>query len=133
MANQSRFLFATMMSAAAFVMAGGLHATAQAVRAEEGQAASGAPQETSIPFVNMGGIRDWQAVDDDTLYVQDIGRKWYVAKLNGACTDLTFATSIGFETKGVNQLDRFGTVIVGNQRCAMGSFVASGPPPAKKK
>lgn len=133
MATKSRFLFASTMALLAFVSTGGLQATIAAVQAEEGQAAAAAPQETSIPFVNMGGIRDWQAVDDSTLYVQDNSRQWYLARLSGTCTDLPFATTIGFETKGVNRLDRFGAVVVSGQRCPLSSFVASGPPPAKKK
>ena len=124
----SRFIFATLMAATAFVMTGGVQAAEQAVQAEA--AASG---ETSIPFVDMGGIRDWQAIDDSSLYVQGSNRSWYLAKLLAPCTDLTFATTIGFETKGVNRLDRFGAVVVNGQRCALSSFIASGPPPAKPK
>jgi hypothetical protein len=103
-----------------------MHAAAQAVAAEQ---ATG--KETSIPFADMGGIRDWKAIDDSTLYVQDIRRNWYIAKLIQPSPDLTFATKIGFETKGTNQLDKFGTVVVGGQRIPLTSFVASGPPPAK--
>lgn len=125
---ESRYVFATLMAATAFVMTGGVHAAEQAVRAEEAAAAAA---ETSIPFANMGGIRDWSAVDDTTLYVQDSSRNWYLAKLLAPCTDLTFATTIGFETKGVNRLDKFAAVIVSGQRCPLSSFVASGPPPRK--
>jgi hypothetical protein len=121
---ESRFVLATLLAATGFVLTGGVQAAEQAVRAEEAAA-----KEASIPFANMGGLRDWKAVDDETLYVQDVRRNWYLAKLLAPCTDLTFATTIGFETKGVNQLDRFGAVIVRGQRCPLRSFVASGPPP----
>ena len=129
------FIVAALLATTGFVMTGGVHATAQAVKAEEGQpvAAAAAVSETSIPFANMGSIRDWQAIDDSSLYVQDMSRNWYLAKLIAPCTDLTFANAVGFETKGLNQLDRFGTVIVRGQRCQMISFVTSGPPPAKTK
>lgn len=127
---EPRYILATVMAATAFVMTGGMQAAAQAVKAEEGKVAAA---ETSIPFADMGGIRDWSAIDDTTLYVQDIRRNWYIAKLIAPCTDLTFATTIGFETKGVNRLDKFGAVVVGGQRCALSSFVASGPPPPKNK
>lgn len=126
----TRYGFAALAALTAFVMAGGMQATAQAVRAEE---AARAGSETSIPFVNKGGVRDWQAIDDSTLYVQDLRRSWYLVKLATPCTDLAFATNIGFETKGVDTLDRFGTVIAGGQRCPISSFVGSGPPPAKGK
>ena len=123
-----RFMFATLMAVTGFVMTGGVQAAEQAVQAEVAK-----PAETSIPFVDMGGIRDWQAIDDTSLYVQDSRRSWYLAKLLAPCTDLTFATTIGFETKGVNRLDRFGAVVVNGQRCALSSFIASGPPPVKNK
>jgi len=125
---ESRFVFAALMATTAFVMSGGVRATAQAVAAEESIG-----KETSIPFANMGGIRDWRAVDDSTLYVQDIRRNWYLAKLAAPTPDLTFATAIGFETRGTNQLDKFGTVVVGGQRIPLTSFVSSAPPPVKAK
>lgn len=123
---EPRFILATALAATAFVMTGGVHAAEQAVQAETAA-------ETSIPFVDMGGIRDWQAIDDSSLYVQDSRRAWYLAKLLAPCTDLTFATTIGFETKGVNRLDKFGAVVVNGQRCSLSSFVASGPPPPKAR
>jgi hypothetical protein len=121
---------ASLLAATAFVLTGGVQAAEQAVKAEEGVTAA---HETSIPFANMGGIRDWKAIDDETLYVQDVRRNWYIAKLIAPCPDLMFATAIGFETKGVNQLDKFGSVIVRGQRYQLASFVASGAPPAKAK
>lgn len=130
---ETRFIFATAMSALAFVMTGGVRAAEQAVKAEEAKAAPSAPAETSIPFANMGGIRDWEAADNSSIYVQDNSRNWYLAKLSAPCVDLPFATTIGFETRGVNQLDRFGTVIVAGQRYPLTSFVASGPPPSRVK
>ncbi len=63
----------------------------------------------------------------------DIQRNWYIARLAIPSPDLAFVTSIGFETKGTNQLDRFGTVVVGGQRIPLASFVASAPPPPKAK
>lgn len=126
---EPRFLLATLLAATAFIATGGMQATAQAVKAEEGKAAT----ETAIPFANMGGIRDWQAIDDSTLYVQDNRRNWYLARLAAPCTDLSFATAIQFETKGVSRLDKFGVVVVNGQRCPLASFVASGPPPSRKK
>lgn len=91
------------------------------------------PAEASIPFVNMGSIRDWRADGDSALYVQATGGKWYHATLMGPCTDLPFADAIGIETRGVDTLDHFGTIIVRHRRCAIQSFVASAPPPRKSK
>jgi hypothetical protein len=91
------------------------------------------PVEASIPFVNMGSIENWTADGDSALYIQDLHRKWYHATLMGPCTDLPFVDAIGIETRGVDTLDHFGTIIVRHRRCAIQSFVASGPPPKKAK
>lgn len=93
----------------------------------------GRPREASIPFVNMRSIEDWRADGDSALYIQDIHRKWYHATLMGSCVDLPFAETIGIETRGIDTLDHFGTIIVRHQRCAIRSLVESGPPPRKAK
>jgi len=91
------------------------------------------PIEMSIPFVSHGGIRDWRAIDRDTLYVQDIHGHWYRAELMSGCHDLPFANAIGFEAWGTDRFDKFSSVIVRGQRCPLESFVASGPPPKKAR
>lgn len=96
-------------------------------------AAQPAEKQASIPFVNHGGIRNFDAVDQDTLYIEDQHRHWYRAELMGYCPDLGFAQTIGFETRGPDTLDRFGTLIVRGQRCPLKSLVESGPPPKKVK
>lgn len=89
--------------------------------------------QASIPFVNHHGIRDWHAVDDRTLYVQDSRRRWYRATLFAPCLDLPFAQAIGFETRGIDTFDRFASIRVRGERCAVSSVVASDAPPAKAK
>ena len=91
------------------------------------------PIEMSIPFVSHGGIRDWRAIDHDTLYVQDIHGYWYRAELMSNCFDLPYAEAIGFDARGTDRFDRFSSVIVRGQRCPLQSFVASGPPPKKER
>ena len=90
------------------------------------------PIEMSIPFVSHGGIRDWRAIDRDTLYVQDAHRHWYRAELMTSCFDLPFTETIGFAAGGTDRFDRFSSVIVRGQLCPLKSFVASGPPPKKE-
>ncbi|HEU4967766.1 DUF6491 family protein [Sphingomonas sp.] len=92
-----------------------------------------AEPQASIPFVNHGGVRDFDVVDNDTLYIEDQHRHWYRAELMGYCPDLGFARAIGFETRGPDTLDRFSTLIVRGQRCPVKSLVESGPPPKKAK
>lgn len=90
--------------------------------------------EASIPFVDHGGIRDWRADRDRGLWVQDIHRNWYYAKLLGPCTGLDFATAIGFVTRPPGSFDRFSTIIVPREgSCRMVNFVRSDGPPQKEK
>jgi hypothetical protein len=88
-----------------------------------------------IPFANRGGIRDWQADRDQGLWVQDIHRQWYYAKLMAPCIGLDFAQTIGFDTHPLGRFDKFSSIFVpgaGSGRCAVQSFTASGAPPKGK-
>jgi len=89
--------------------------------------------EASIPFVNHGGIDDWQAIDRRTLYIRDAQHHWYRATLMGDCLDLDYATRIGFAPGAGDRLDRFSNILVHGHRCPIASLVASGPPPSKAK
>lgn len=109
-----------------------LTAAAVAASAMVGAAQAAPTAQASIPFVNHGGIRDWRALDRDTLYVQDSRRNWYRAEMLGPCLDLPFAHAIGFETRGIDRFDKFSNVVVGRQRCAVQSLVRSEPPPSRK-
>lgn len=86
-----------------------------------------------IPFVNHGGIRDWTAGDDDTLFVQAMSGKWYEVDLMSSCSGLPFATRVGFDTGPIDTFDRFSTVIVDGQRCPVQSVSLMASPPAGYK
>ncbi|WP_129778205.1 DUF6491 family protein [Peristeroidobacter soli] len=91
------------------------------------------PARASIPFVNFGGIRDWQADGDKGLWVEDAHRQWFYASLVGPCVGLDFAYSIVFDAQPMDTLDRFSSVILpGWGRCYFGSFSVSEGPPAKR-
>ena len=90
-------------------------------------------QEARIPFVSFNSIRNFRALDQDTLYVQDQRRRWYRAEVIGPCFNLPFAHAIGFETRGTNSLDRFSTVLVEGDRCQLTSLVRSEAPPKKRR
>lgn len=92
-----------------------------------------AVKEASIPFVNTGSIRDWRADGTKVVYIQDIHGDWYRASLMSDCTDLPFVETIGFETRGPDTLDRFGTILVRGQRCPIEAMVKSAAPPSKRK
>jgi hypothetical protein len=82
--------------------------------------------EQSVPFVSKGSIRNWQAVDRDTLYVEDIHGRWYRAELMTNCFDLPFTETIGFDAGGTDRFDKFSAIVVRGQRCQLKNFVASG-------
>jgi hypothetical protein len=100
-------------------------------------AASPAPprgEEVSIPFANHArSILNFEAPSDDVLYLQDRQRRWYRAELAGACFDLKWAQSIGYDTRGGLSLDRGSHILVGRQRCTILSLTRSEGPPRKAK
>ncbi|MEY2925986.1 MAG: hypothetical protein RL367_463 [Pseudomonadota bacterium] len=89
--------------------------------------------EARIPFADSIGIYDFQADGYEAIWIEDQHRRWYHATLMRHCFDLPFAEQVGFETRGTSTLDRFGAVIVGNDRCPIESLVTSDPPPKKAK
>jgi hypothetical protein len=93
-------------------------------------AAETAP-EARIPFLDHGGIRDWQMGDSDTLYVQDRNRTWYEATLMRPVSGLKPSLVIGFDTGAPDTFDRFSTVVIDGERYPIASLVRlAGEPPA---
>lgn len=119
-----RLMFAALLGSV-FLTAGSVPALADSAPPKP------AEKQASIPFVDMGSIRNYQAVGRDALYIQDNGGKWYRATLMSDCFDLPFAQAIGFDVRGTNTLDRYATVVVRGQRCPLSSLVASDAPPKK--
>jgi hypothetical protein len=91
-----------------------------------------APEEATIHFADHGVIQDFQADGREALYLRGVGSQWYHATLMGPCNDLDFANAIGFDAGALGDFDRFSTLIVRGQRCAVKSVVKSGPPPGRK-
>jgi hypothetical protein len=88
--------------------------------------------ETSIPFVGSNGILEWRAVADDTLYVRGYNGRWHIVRMSGACPRLRNATSIGFATSALGELDRFGQVLIEESSCPIASVTRSESPPRPK-
>lgn len=89
--------------------------------------------ELSIPFANRGGIRDWVAVDDATLLVQDTFRKWYRVKLVAPTRHLLHAEGIGFVTGPSGALDNTGSLAVRGQKYPIASVTASEGPKRQRR
>jgi hypothetical protein len=110
--------------------------TASALVPLSGVLAAGQPAapQAAIPFVNFGGIYNWQADGTKGLWVQDSRKHWYYAALMGPCVGLDFANTIGFDVHPMDTLDRFSAVIVpGWGRCNFSSLSVSNGPPARLK
>jgi hypothetical protein len=81
-----------------------------------------------IPFADLGGISNWKGDGDRGVYIQARDRKWYYASFMGPCAGLQFRNRVGFVTEPGGDLDKFSSVIVGDQRCYFHSFAPSDAP-----
>jgi hypothetical protein len=96
-------------------------------------AATPAPApEAQIAFAKRN-IWNWQVVDDQTVLIQDQGRRWYKAALFGRCIDLPFADRIAFDSSPSGTFDKFSAILVRGQRCPLKSLVETSAPPKKVK
>ena len=96
-------------------------------------AATPAPAaEVQIPFAKRN-IWNWNVVDDQTVLIQDQGRRWYKATLFGHCIDLPFANTIAFDSNPGGTFDKFSAILVRGQRCPLSSLVETTAPPKKVK
>ena len=112
--------------ASALLALTGSAALAQAPTPPEGR-------EASIPFVRFGQIDDFAADGNRGIYLRDRGRRWYYASILGPCTGLPFAQRIGVVTRGIDRLDRFGTILVDGERCDIDRLVTSDGPPRRHR
>lgn len=81
-----------------------------------------APQ-ASIPFADLGGIRNWRAGPENSLLIEGNTGHWYRATFFSRCTGLRFADVIALESRPSSTVDRFSSVIVDGQRCAFRTLV----------
>ncbi|MCJ2178100.1 DUF6491 family protein [Novosphingobium album (ex Hu et al. 2023)] len=88
--------------------------------------------DASIPFANHGGVWNWRAEGNRTVYFEDNHRNWYKAELMGFAPDLPFVNFIGLDTRPNGTLDRWSAVYIHGQRYPLTSFVKVDGPPVKK-
>ena len=112
--------------AAAASLGGALPAAAQPAREEALE------EEVRVPFLHIGRMRTFRAIDQNTLYVRGHRREWYRITTMGPCPNLPWARFIGIDTM-TRTLDRFSVVIVDGDRCAVRSVVRSGEPPRRSR
>ena len=88
--------------------------------------------ETTIPFIKSAGILDFRYGGEDLVYIHGSGGQWYRVQTTSPCPRLLTANSLGFQTNGPDQLDRFSTILAEGMRCPVQSITRSGPPPKKQ-
>lgn len=88
---------------------------------------------TTIPFADIGNIRDWQASTADELYVQAMNRTWYRATFWAPCQALPFATGVAFVTESNGALDTFSSILVEGERCWFKTFEKAEAPPSPQR
>ena len=125
-----RVVYGTMLAASAS-MASAADDPAPPPAASAAAAPAPLP-EAQIPFAKRN-IWNWQVVDDQTVLIQDQGRRWYKATLFGHCFNLPFANRIAFDSNSGGTFDKFSAILVRGQRCPLRSLVASPAPPKKSK
>lgn len=89
--------------------------------------------EAQIGFPNHGAIRNFEADDNEGLWLEDRQRRWYYAEIAGGCQELNFAHTIGFDTRGSPRFDRFSVIIVDGERCPISSLVTAEKPLPRKE
>ncbi|MHB1207749.1 MAG: DUF6491 family protein [Rhodospirillaceae bacterium] len=95
-----------------------------AFMASSAQAQPSRAREARIPFVQYGGIRDWRTANDQEVFIQDSGRRWYRAELMGPCNGLEFANGVRFlPSDSAGTFDRFSWIVANGERCKVQSVV----------
>ena len=84
--------------------------------------------ETGIPFARHGGIRDWRADGNRTLYIEGRLNHWYRAELMSPCHGLNFANAIRFISEPGDRFDRFSKIVVDGQVCHVSSLTKAEKP-----
>ncbi|QIG78814.1 hypothetical protein [Stakelama tenebrarum] len=90
--------------------------------------------ETSIPFADNNGIRNWEAgeVGSNALYVQDNRRRWYRVELVGPCMSHHGSFQLVYQTGPMGSFDtrtRVASSDFPGQWCNVVSVKTSAPPP----
>ncbi len=116
---------ALKLLACAAMLVGG----AASASADEREPVYGKP--AAISFAANGGIRDWHAEDDSSVYIRDRTGRWYLATLSGPCPGLLTSQAVSFKTDAMGRFDRFGAIRADFIDCAVDKLVTSPAPAAK--
>lgn len=86
--------------------------------------------ESSIPFADRGGIRNWQADGSKGVWIQAAGGKWYYASFSSPCNGLPFSEGVRFVPEPTGDLSRWSSIRLAHaERCFFRSLQPSAAPP----
>jgi hypothetical protein len=83
--------------------------------------ANAAPMN-SISFANFGAIKDWKAENARSMIITTTSGDKYRATFMNNCHSLPFSETVGFVTSPDGSLDKFGAVLVRDQKCNIRSL-----------
>ncbi len=113
---------ALKQSAALLVLAGLVPLFSIQAASADDSSADARPQAT-IHNVNLGGIRDWRAIDSRSLRVTSSRNRVYLVELSHPCHSLRFANTVAFMPEPNGNLTRFSSLIARDERCWFRSIV----------
>ncbi len=76
----------------------------------------------SISFANFGTIKDWKADGARAMVITTTSGDKYRATFMNNCRSLPFSETVGFVTSPSGSLDKFGAVLVRDQKCNIRSL-----------
>ncbi len=76
----------------------------------------------AISFANFGSIKDWKAESSRSMLITTTSGDKYRATFMGRCHSLPFSETVGFVTSPGGSLDKFGAVLVRDQKCSIRSL-----------
>jgi hypothetical protein len=95
--------------------------------------AEGGQKPVTIPFADLGAIRNFRPVGDEALLIEGTGHRWFRATFFGRCIGLRSAENVAFMTEPGGSLDRFSAIYVDGHRCSFRSFEPTEPPAKKER
>ncbi len=89
--------------------------------------------ETAFNIGPGRGLYNFTSDGEEGVWLQDMGLRWYYAKIAGPCDGLFNAIGIGYNTHGSSRFDKSAKLIVRGWECGLSSLVTSDKPPSRKE
>jgi len=76
----------------------------------------------AISFANFGSIKDWKVESSRSMIITTTSGDKYRATFMNRCQSLPYSETVGFVTSPSGSLDKFGAVLVRDQKCSIRSL-----------